>query len=77
MKRGTQIAIRLAALAAVNAGVYVSYVKAIENAKRSGMHGTLHNNGNIQYDDIVKRSYQSYVKSPNAAHADPISKTKV
>lgn len=58
--RGTQVAIRLAILATVNAGVYYVYVKAISSAKASGVHGSFHRDGHLQYDDIVGSSYRNY-----------------
>lgn len=61
LSRSARISLRLAGLALVNGGVYLVYVRAIQKAKNSGVRGTLHQDGNLNYDGIVRAAYENYV----------------
>ena len=61
LSRGQRTSLRIITLAAINVGVYIVYVRAIRNAKESGVHGTFHDKGSLHYDEIVGSSYKNYV----------------
>ncbi len=61
LSRGKEAILRFVVLASVNAGVYFVYVKAIRSAKQSGVHGTFHTDGSLNYDGIVRESYKNYI----------------
>lgn len=60
LTRGQRAFARFVALAALNGGVYVVYVRAIRRARASGVQGTLHSDGVLNYDRIVVDSYRNY-----------------
>lgn len=70
VSRGAQVALRLSGLALVNFGVYLVYVKAIRAAKLSGAHGSFHEGGASNYDEIVAASYRNYLASGDMPESD-------